>query len=68
MADCELDYGVLFECGCKVIFDVTTGYHTSRLDTCEQHNKRNQIDERTEMIDRARKRMRDDLENRTTAN
>lgn len=52
--DLEMDYFVKFTCGCLVVFDYTSGYRTSRMEACGEHNRRDQTDERTEMVQRAR--------------
>jgi hypothetical protein len=60
VSDHELDYRVLFECGCV--------YRNSRMDACRQHNGINQTDERTDIVERARARRKEDLEARTAGN
>jgi hypothetical protein len=68
VSDHELDYRVLFECGCVVTFCMASGYRTSRMDACRQHNGIGQTDERTDIVERARARRKEDLEARTAGN
>jgi hypothetical protein len=52
--DHELDYFVLFTCGCRVVFDYTCHYKSSRLDMCEEHKVAGKQNERDSIVRQAR--------------
>ena len=68
MPDHELDYLVTFTCGCSVVFDIASGYRTSRMDACEKHGGRDQFEDRNEIVRMARERKDADIANRGACN
>lgn len=50
----QVDYPIIFQCGCRVTFLGSCFHHTSRMECCAEHNSRSKSAERNELRRRAK--------------